>query len=76
MKLSWRARRFWSIVVLLVGLPLYVVAAVTVMSSLPERPPLWLEAPIYVVLGIAWAFPLRWLFRGIARDDPDRPPRG
>ena len=31
MKLSWAARRRWSLVLLLVGLPVYIVAAVTIM---------------------------------------------
>ena len=68
MKLSWRARRRWSLVVLLVALPLYVVVAVTVMNAL-DRPPLFVELMVYVVLGIAWALPLRFVFRGVGRDD-------
>ncbi len=73
MKLSWRARRIWSLVILLVGLPIYVVVAVTIVNSF-DRPPLWLEALIYVALGLVWAVPFRSVFRGIGRDDPDRPP--
>ncbi len=75
MKLSWRARRIWSLVILLIGLPIYVVVAVSVITSFEERPPLWAEALIYIGLGILWALPFRSVFRGIGRDDPDRPPR-
>jgi hypothetical protein len=71
MRLSWRARRRWSLVVLLVALPAYVVAAVTVMNAL-DRPPLLVELAIYVGLGLAWALPLRFVFHGIGREEePD-----
>lgn len=70
MTLSYKARRRWSLVILLVGMPLYVVAAVTVMNAL-DRPPIWLEFLIYVVLGILWALPFRFVFRGIGQPDPD-----
>jgi len=75
MALSYRARRRWSLVILLVGMPLYVVAAVTVVN-LFDRPPLWLELLIYVVLGFLWAVPFRAVFRGIGQPDPDAKPKG
>jgi hypothetical protein len=68
MRLGWRARRRWSLVVLLVGLPVYVVAAVTVMAAF-ERPPLLIEFAIYVLLGVLWALPLRFVFRGVGREE-------
>jgi hypothetical protein len=68
MSLSWRARRRWSLVVLLVGLPVYVVAAVTIMNML-DRPPLLVELAVYVLLGVLWALPLRFVFRGIGREE-------
>ena len=70
MRLSWRARRRWSLVVLLVGLPVYIVAAVTVMTAL-DRPPLWVELAVYVGLGLLWALPLRAVFRGVGREERD-----
>ncbi|WP_210880180.1 DUF2842 domain-containing protein [Roseovarius autotrophicus] len=48
MPLSHRARKRWSIVVLLLGMPLWIVAAVTVVG-LFDRPPFWLEIVVYVV---------------------------
>lgn len=72
MPLSYKARRRWSLVILLVGLPLYIVAAVTVMNWL-DRPPLWLELAVYVGLGILWALPFRAVFRGIGQADPNAP---
>lgn len=68
--LSYRARRRWSLAVLLLGLPLYVVAAVSLVA-LFDRPPVLLEFAIYVGLGLLWALPLRFVFRGVGRPDPD-----
>ncbi len=71
MALSYKARRRWSLIILLVGLPAYIVAAVTIMSTL-ERPPVWVEFLIYVALGVIWALPFRFVFRGIGKPDPER----
>lgn len=70
MKLSYKTRRRLSLVLLLVWLPLFVVAAVTIMNWL-DRPPLWLEVLIYAGLGVIWALPFRFVFRGIGKPDPD-----
>jgi len=72
MALSYKARRRWALVILIFGLPLYIVAAVTIMNLL-GRPPLWVEFAVYVVLGIIWAFPLKAVFKGIGQADPDAP---
>lgn len=68
--LSYTARRRWSLVILLIGLPAYIVAAVTVVNML-DRPPLWLEFCVYVGLGFLWAVPFRFVFRGVGQADPD-----
>jgi hypothetical protein len=70
MSLSWRARRRWSLLILLVGMPLYVVAAVTLLNRF-ERPSVLTEFAIYVGLGFLWALPFRFVFRGVARPDPE-----
>lgn len=67
--LSYKARRRLSLLILLVGLPAYIVVAVTVMNWL-GRPPLWIEFVVYVVLGVIWAIPLRAVFRGVGKADP------
>lgn len=72
MALSYKARRRWSLVILLIGLPLYIVAAVSVMNWL-ERPPIWMEFAVYVLLGIVWALPFKFVFRGVGQADPDAP---
>ncbi|MFV0336196.1 MAG: DUF2842 domain-containing protein [Tropicimonas sp.] len=69
MALSYRARRRWSLVILLIGLPAYVVVAVTLVN-LFGRPPVLVELLIYVVLGVLWALPFRFVFRGIGKADP------
>lgn len=70
MTLSWRARRRWALVVLLVGLPVYVVLAVTIVGWF-DRPTIAVELLVYVVLGIAWALPLRVVFLSVARPEPE-----
>ena len=67
--MSYRTRKILAIVVLVVGLPIYIVVATTIVG-LFERPAFLLELAIYVVLGVAWALPLRSLFRGLGRPDP------
>ncbi|AXT26494.1 DUF2842 domain-containing protein [Ruegeria sp. AD91A] len=69
--LSYKARRRWSLVILVIGLPLYVVAVVTVLNWL-ERPPIWVELLVYIVLGILWALPFKFVFRGVGKEDPDQ----
>lgn len=71
--MSYRLRKFLSALVLLVWLPLYIVVAATIVSEM-ERPSILVELGLYAVLGILWALPFRWLFRGIGRQDPDKHP--
>lgn len=73
MALSYKARRRWSLFLLLVFMPAYIVLAVTIMTNLP-RLPLVLEFIVYVILGIAWAIPFRFVFLGVGQADPDAPP--
>ncbi|WP_050931637.1 DUF2842 domain-containing protein [Aestuariivita boseongensis] len=68
--LSYKARKRWSLVILLVGLPLYIMAAVTVVSWF-DRPSILVELLIYVALGVIWALPFKFIFRGVGVADPD-----
>ena len=74
MALSYKARKRWSLVILIVALPAYIVAAVTVMNLL-ERPPFLVELLVYIGLGVIWAFPLKFVFKGIGQEDPDADPK-
>ena len=73
MALSPKARRRWALVILLVGMPLYIVAVVTLLA-LFDRPPLWLEFGIYGVLGVLWALPFRFVFKGVGTAETDNEP--
>ncbi|WP_371169888.1 DUF2842 domain-containing protein [Aliiroseovarius sp. 2305UL8-7] len=73
MALGYKARKRLALLVLLVGLPLYIVTAVFVVS-LFERPPILVELLIYVALGFLWMIPLRKVFLGVGKPDPDADP--
>ena len=73
MPLSHKARKRWSIFALVVALPLYIVIAVNVVEIF-DRPPFLVELLIYVGLGIVWTFPLKKIFLGVGKPDPDAPP--
>ena len=70
MALRYKTRKRLSLLVLIVGLPLYIVAAVTIVG-LFDRPSFLLELLVYVGLGVIWAFPLKAVFKGIGQPDPD-----
>ena len=70
MALSFKARKRWALVILLVGMPAYVIACVTVLNLL-ERPSFLVELLVYVVLGILWAVPFKFVFKGVGQADPD-----
>lgn len=69
--LSYKARRRLSLLILLVGLPLYIVVAVNVVA-LFDRPSILVEVLVYVSLGVLWAFPFKYVFRGVGQADPDQ----
>lgn len=69
--LSYKARRRLSLLILLVGLPLYIVVAVNVIA-LFDRPSILVEVLVYLSLGVLWAFPFKYVFRGVGQADPDQ----
>lgn len=71
MALSYKARKRWSLLLLIIGLPLYIIVAVTLVGLL-DRPSFLLELVIYLGLGILWALPFKFLFKGIGQADPDQ----
>lgn len=70
MALTYKQRRRWSLFLLVVFLPVYILIAVIVMSW-ATRAPLVVEFAIYVFLGIMWVFPFKSVFMGIGQADPD-----
>jgi hypothetical protein len=71
--MTYRTKRILSLLLLLVGLPVYIVVAATVVGWF-DRPHIVLEVAIYVGLGILWAVPFKKVFSGVGRADPDAPP--
>ena len=74
MALGYRTRKRLALLILVVGMPAWIVAAVTVVNWF-DRPPIWLELLVYVGLGSVWVLPFRFVFRGVGRADPDQPDR-
>ncbi len=72
MPVSHKARRRLSLLILLVGLPLYIIVAVSVINAM-DRPSILVELLVYVVLGVVWALPFKFIFKGIGQADPDKP---
>lgn len=70
MALSYKARRRWALFILVIGLPLYIAMAWWLSSTL-ERPNILIEIVIYLVLGVIWMVPLKFIFKGIGQGDPD-----
>ena len=70
--MTYKSRRRLALLLLVVGLPAYIIAAVSLMNWL-DRPNIWIELAVYVGLGILWALPFKAVFRGIGQADPDAP---
>lgn len=71
MTIGYKNRRRISLILLLVGLPIYIIFAINLVA-LFERPSILVELLIYLGLGIIWAFPLKFIFKGIGQADPDQ----
>ena len=75
MPLGYKARKRWSLVVLVVALPVYIVAAVTLTDWMRARYdglPAMVELIVFVVLGVVWILPLKRIFIGVSQPDPDK----
>ena len=64
--MSYKLKRRLSLFILIVGLPLYVILIVNLISSF-DRPNFLVELLIYLLSGIVWALPLRSIFRGVGQ---------
>ena len=76
MALSHKAKRRWSLFILIFGVPIYIVMAVTLIDLLRDmmgRPSNLVELGVFVVLGVLWAFPLKAIFKGVGQADPNAP---
>ncbi|WP_421704748.1 DUF2842 domain-containing protein [Aliiroseovarius sp.] len=73
MALSYKTRKRLAILILVVGLPLYIVAAVSLVNWL-DRPHILVELGIYVGLGFLWMLPFKKVFLGVGKGDPEKDP--
>ena len=64
--MSYKLKRRLSLFILIVGLPLYVILIINLISSF-DRPNFLIELLIYLLSGIVWALPLRSVFRGVGQ---------
>ena len=64
--MSYKLKRRLSLFILIVGLPLYIILIVNLISSF-DRPNFLVELLIYLLSGIVWALPLRSIFRGVGQ---------
>ncbi len=64
--MSYKLKRRLSLFILIVGLPLYVILIVNLISSF-DRPNFLVELLIYLLSGIIWALPLKSVFRGVGQ---------
>ncbi|WP_405405390.1 DUF2842 domain-containing protein [Paracoccus sp. Ld10] len=65
-----KTRKRLSILILVIGMPAYVVVAVSLMNWLDGRfgrQPIWVELLIYIALGVVWALPFKRVFRGVGK---------
>jgi hypothetical protein len=71
MTLSYKTRKRLSLLILLVGLPLYIVVAVNVVEMF-GRPGVLVELLVWVALGIVWALAAQGRLQGRGAGGPGR----
>ena len=67
--MSRGARILLAIAVLVIGIPVWIVVAVTVMDRAQSwfgPLPFWAETLGWIVLGLVWMLPMRRVFLGVA----------
>ena len=68
--MSYKLKRRLSLLILVFGLPLYIVLIVNLISSF-DRPSFLVELLIYLLSGVVWAFPLKSVFRGVGQAEDE-----
>lgn len=74
MTLPLKTRKRLALLVLLVWMPLYIVAAVTLAnwaSARWGRLPILAEVGLYVALGFLWVLPFKRIFHGVGRGEDE-----
>lgn len=70
MALSVTTRKWLSLLVLVVGLPIWIVIAVN-LADLVSRDNILVELLVFAVLGVVWILPFKKLFLGVSAKDRD-----
>ncbi len=68
--MSYKLKRRLSLFILLIGLPVYIILIVNLISSF-DRPNFVVELLIYLLSGVVWAFPLKSVFRGVGQAEEE-----
>ena len=68
--MSYKVKRRLALLILVVGLPVYIILIVNLISSF-DRPNFVVELLIYFLSGVVWAFPLKSVFRGVGQAEED-----
>ena len=68
--MSYKLKRRLSLLVLVVGLPVYIILIVNLIASF-DRPNFIVELFIYLLSGIVWSFPLKSVFWGVGQAEED-----
>ena len=63
---SYRLKKLFALLVLLLWLPVYIVLVLNLLTFF-ERPNLFIELLIYIIVGVFWAWPFKSLFKGIGQ---------
>ena len=63
--LNKNLRKKLAYLILLIFLPVYIIVAVSIMNYLGQLN-IWIELIIYVLLGVLWIFPFKFIFKGLA----------
>lgn len=67
-----KTRKRLSLLILLLGLPGYLIVALVAVNWLHDRfgrQPVWVELAVYVVLGIVWILPFKRVFTGVGKGE-------
>lgn len=70
--MNLKMRKRLSLLILVIGLPLYILVAVSLVNWMDARfgrQPILIELVVYIVLGILWALPFRRVFSGVGRGE-------
>ncbi len=69
MAIQYTTRRRLALAILVIGLPVYIGLVWWGISLLGDMP-IWVEFGVYVIAGVAWAIPLKAIFKGVGKPPP------